>query len=239
MHRELISSTLPPAPARSFQSLAVGLLLIVSVPLAAQPPALCPPIFNESRSNEQVWRYKPNQVVPPIPKYDYTDAGQVILIKRHPNLPTTDICQFVRYRYVENKRGVEHLERCQKIKREPDEILSEQQKAVLAAWGQPDYLRGPYKSTRGDMVIEWVYHPLNRLFQFVDRKLVYQGPLTDQERTAITYGAPQEVIVSQVQPNVRRETWIYRPNWYVPYSISRERVFSFANGELVYSQETP
>lgn len=217
--------------------LCAGLCWAVAITASADPVLpVCPPnAFDESKSDAQPWRYKPNQMCPPIPKYEYTDAGQAIMVKRYPYFPAQDNCQFIKFRYVENKHGVEHFERCRKVKREPDEILSEQQKAVLAAWGQPDYLRGPYRSTRGDQVIEWAYHPLNRLFQFVDRTMVYQGPLTDRERTVITYGAPREVIVSQLEPNIRRETWVYRPF----FLSDRERLFSFSNGELIYSQETP
>jgi hypothetical protein len=105
---------------------------------------------------------------------------------------------------------------------------------VVREWGQPAYLRGPFKTTQGDVTIEWAYHSTNHLFQFVDGTMVYEGPLTDQERTAITYGAPKEAIVSILEPNVRRETWIYRPT----FLWGREHLVSFTNGKLTYEQST-
>lgn len=188
-----------------------------------------------AESGEKTWRYQPNQITRSVPAYDYAPDGRTVMVKRYAFFPAQDLCQFRKYRFFENKQGVEHIERGAKLKREPDEILSEQQRAILHEWGQPDYLRGPYKSTRGDSVIEWAYLPLNRLFQFVDRKMVYEGPLTDQERIAIVHGAPREVLTSQVPPGVRRETWLYYPY----FLTNRQKVFSFANGKLVYSQENP
>lgn len=219
------------------------LALVFAVPVGialAQPPGCAESMFSDARTGEKVWRNQPSQINPPKPKFDYTDEGRAIMIKRFPYFPTQDICQFQKYRFAENKLGVEHVARGKKLKREPDEILSEEQKEVLREWGQPDYLRGPYKSTRFDSVVEWAYHPLNHLFQWVDGVLVYEGPLTDQERVAITYGAPREATIRQLQPNVRRETWIYRP-WFLPMTgaTSRERIFDFANGKLLYSQESP
>jgi hypothetical protein len=212
------------------------LLLGLAATALAQAPGCTIPTFSD-RSGENVWKYEPSQICHPIPKFDYTDDGRAILLKRYPFFPSQSYCHFQKYRYIENKHGVEHYQWGEKIKREPDEILSEEQKDILREWGQPDYLRGPYKSTRGDKVIEWAYHPINHLFQFVDRTMVYEGPLTDQERTAITFGAPREVIVSQVIPNIRRELWIYRP-WLL-WGANREKIFSFSNGKLVYGHETP
>jgi hypothetical protein len=192
--------------------------------------------FSDQKSGEKEWRYQANQIKPVRPKFDYTDDGRAIMIKRYPFFPTQNACQFIKYRYVDNKDGVEHFQKCCKLKREPGDILTSDQKAILKEWGQPDYLRGPYKSTRGESnVTEWVYHPLNHLFQFIDGEMVYEGPLTDQERTALVHGAPGEVIVSQVEPNIRRETWIYRP----VFLSGREKLYSFTNGRLTYSQETP
>lgn len=241
MHRDDTRCTFSRRPAMVRLALTALLALTGLSRLPAEPvvPVFPPTAFDEAKSNAQVSVYKPNQMCPPIPKYEYTDAGRVILVKRYADIPVRDRTGLIKYKYVENKQGVEHFERCAKLSRGAHEILSEQQKAVLAAWGQPDYLRGPFKSTRGDFVIEWVYHPLNRLFQFVDRTMVYQGPLTDQERTVLTHGVPSEVIVVQLEPNIRRETWIYRPIWPTSFSYMRERMFSFSNGEIVYSQETP
>lgn len=211
--------------------------LIVAAPIAAfaEPPGPVLPIFSDQKSGEKEWRYQANQIKPVRPKFDYTDDGRAIMIKRYPFFPTQDVCMYIKYRYVDNKHGIEHFVKCCKLKREPGDILSEDQKAILKEWGQPDYMRGPYKSTRGESnVTEWAYHPLNHLFQFVDDEMVYEGPLTDQERTALVHGAPREAIISQLEPNIRRETWIYRPF----FLHGREKLFSFTNGRLTYSQES-
>lgn len=217
--------------------LVAALIVFLPVYAVAQSAGVVTPVFSGAKSGEKVWRYQPSQINPPIPKYEYTDEGRVIMIKRYPRYSQQDICQFTRYRFYENKNGVEHCQQGWKFKREPDEILSEQQKAILREWGQPDYLRGPYKSTRGDSVIEWAYHPMNHLFQFVDRAMVYEGPLTDQERTAITFGAPKQAVIYKVGPNIRRETWFYYP--WLGSQVGNEKIFSFSNGQLIYSQESP
>jgi hypothetical protein len=62
--------------------------------------------------------------------------------------------------------------------------------------------------------------------------MVYEGPLTDQERTLLTHGIPREVIRSSIDPDIRRETWFYRP-WFL---TGHEQVFSFANGKLVHEE---
>ncbi|MGB9691102.1 MAG: hypothetical protein ACPL7D_02930, partial [Candidatus Sumerlaeaceae bacterium] len=182
---------------------------------------------------ERPSQYQPNQICPPRPKVDYTEDGQPILIKRYPVNSRQSILHFRKYPYYANTQGVEHIQRGARLKRQPEVVLSEDQKAILRAWGQPDYLRGPYRSSRGDTVIEWAYHRLNHLFQFVDGTMVFEGPLTDQERTVLTYGLPREILSSTVAPNIRRETWFYNSSWHP----NKEMVFSFANGKLVFADE--
>ncbi len=173
------------------------------------------------------------------PKYDYTEDGRPILVKRFPYLPERSHSALKKFRFLENMGGAEVM--MATLQTEPGGAqclpLSEQQRKILRTWGEPDYIRGPYKSTRNDFIIEWAYHQANRFFQFADAQMVYEGPLTDQERTSITYGVPREVMVDQLEPNIRRETWIYRP--YFMMGAGYERIFSFANGKLVYKQEAP
>ncbi|MCX7626621.1 MAG: hypothetical protein N2Z21_10505 [Candidatus Sumerlaeaceae bacterium] len=191
------------------------------------------PFFNMAKSGERSSSYQPNQICPPRPKTDFTDDGKPILIKRYPLNNRATLLHFRKYPYFANTQGVEHIQRGGRLKRQPENVLTEDQKAILRSWGQPDYLRGPYRSTRGDSVVEWVYHRLNHLFQFVDGVMVYEGPLTDQERTVLTYGLPREVLSSTVAPNIRRETWFYNSPWHP----NKEMVFSFANGKLVFADE--
>lgn len=173
------------------------------------------------------------------PKFEYTPDGQPIMLKRFPYLETRDFSPWKKFRYLENMNGAVAM--MAQLQTYPGgrqcRPMSEQQLKILREWGEPDYIRGPYKSTRNDFIIEWAYHQGNRLFQFADTRMVYEGPLTDQERTAITYGVPQDTIIDYLEPNIKRETWIYRS--YFISGLGRERIFSFANGELVFRQESP
>lgn len=173
------------------------------------------------------------------PKFDYQQDGTPVMVKRYPYLETREFSPWKKFRYLENMNGAVAM--MAGLQTYPGgrqcRPLSEQQQKILREWGEPDYIRGPYKSTRNDFIIEWAYHQANRLFQFADTKMVYEGPLTDQERTAITYGVPQETMIDYLEPNIKRETWIYRPVFMS--GIGRERLFSFSNGQLVYHQESP
>ncbi len=173
------------------------------------------------------------------PKFNYTPDGRPVMEKRFAYLESREFSPWKKFRYLENMNGaVAMMAQLQTFPGTRQcRPLSEQQNKILREWGEPDYIRGPYKSTRNDFIIEWAYHQSNRLFQFADSQMVYEGPLTDQERTAITYGIPQEAIVNYLEPNIKRETWIYRP--YFMSGIGRERIFSFSNGELVHHQESP
>lgn len=173
------------------------------------------------------------------PKFNYTQQGQPVMEKRFAYLETRMFSPLKKFRYLENMGGAEAMmaglqtypggKQCRP--------MSEQQRKILREWGEPDYIRGPYKSTRNDFIIDWAYIQSNRIFQFADTQMVYEGPLTDQDRTAITYGIPQETMINYLEPNIKRETWIYRPVFMS--GIGRERLFSFSNGEMVYHQETP
>ena len=78
---------------------------------------------------------------------------------------------------------------------------------------------------------EWLRLTSNRLVQFVKGRVVYEGEVTDLERTMVTYGYPRSCLVGQSEPGVERWTFIYSR----PFDLERE-VFSFANGKLVYRQ---
>ncbi|HPB33132.1 MAG TPA: hypothetical protein PLB62_16905, partial [Candidatus Sumerlaeota bacterium] len=65
----------------------------------------------------------------------------------------------------------------------PHFLLSAEQKAIKEEHGAPEYLSYTYLSRHGDNIKEWVYWEKGLLFQFAGRKLVYEGELTDLERT--------------------------------------------------------
>lgn len=175
----------------------------------------------------------------PGPLFDYTPDGKKIMVKRFPSLPLRENSPYKKFRYLENTNGAAAM--MSVLQTMPGgktcRPLSEEQLKVLREMGEPAYLRGPYKSTRNDFVIEWAYPEQNKLYQFVDSKLAYHARLADVDRIAITYGVPSEVMVSTIAPDIRRETWIYRPVFMS--GVGRERVYSFNNGKLIFEQESP
>jgi len=110
--------------------------------------------------------------------------------------------------------------------------LSEDQRNVIGEFGQPDYIRRPFTSRQGEQVTEWVFLDKNKDFQFVRRQKVWEGPVTDMEKTLITYGVPRKIMIDQVSPNIERETFIY----YTQLFTTRHMIFSFANGRMILSQ---
>lgn len=171
-----------------------------------------------------------------VPKYDYTPDGRPVMEKRYDSNLTKTFFGMRKFPYKSNVKGLKSQSKGKVWVRQANNILSDMQKDVLGEWGQPDYLRGPYRSTRGDQVNEWAYVQANHIFQFVGCVMVYEGPLTDQDRTLITYGVPSERTVTQSEPGIRHEFWIYRP-WYA--TSLNEKLFKFANGKMIYRQVAP
>ncbi len=171
-----------------------------------------------------------------VPKFNYSQGGHTIMEKRYDANLVKDVLGMNKFPFKLNRKGLQPLERCSVFSRSVNNIFSEQQKQILNEWGQPDYLRGPYRSTRGDQVNEWAYLQANHIFQFVGGEMVYEGPLTDEDRTLITYGTPTEITVTQAEPGTRLEFWVYR-KWYS--SPFHERIFKFSNGKMIFHQEAP
>jgi len=153
--------------------------------------------------------------------FDYMEDGEQVQIKRIAKHQSIDY--FHRWRrtaYVKNTGELHWL-------------LSQDQKEIIAEYSQPDYLRRTFRSTRGDRVKEWAYVAQGKIFQFVRRQLVYEGELTDLEKTLIQYGYPNFVFAEQLEPDITRLTFIYESIFGL-----RRQMFSFANGRLCYSQDT-
>lgn len=154
------------------------------------------------------------------PMFEYTEEGEQVQVKRIPKHQSVDY--FHRWRrtaYVKNT-GTLHW------------MLSQDQKKIIGQYGQPDYLRRTFRSTRGDLVKEWAYVAQGKVFQFVRRQLVYEGDLTDLEKTLIQYGYPNLVFHTHLESDISRLTFVYSSIFGL-----RTQVFSFANGRLCYSQD--
>jgi len=153
------------------------------------------------------------------PRWDYGVLGRPAEYKRYPrNIAVDYMSRFRRLAY----RKVEHP-----IK----DFLTDEQRQWVGKNGQPEYRRRVFRSREGERVDEWVYLKKNKLVQFVQGHVVYQGEVTDLEVTMIRLGYPRNVMMGQVEPGMERLTFIYSR----PIDLERE-VFSFSNGKLVYRQ---
>jgi hypothetical protein len=113
------------------------------------------------------------------------------------------------------------------------EKISEEQKQIIEDFGVPESTRVPFESLQNETVDEWLYLRHNLLVQWVDGAKVFEGPVTDIERTLVEKGYPRTSTVSQDEYGVERQTWHYRNR---PDLASQ--VYTFTNGELSY-RRTP
>jgi len=155
------------------------------------------------------------------PLFDYGPTGVPIQVKRTPRFPELD--RFIRHGRVaftvNARKGVK--------------ANTPEQAKLLEELGQPDYLRRPYESVRGDRVQEWAWVEKNRIAQFVFNTLVYEGDLSDKDRVMIQYGYPDAVMVQDDALGARRETYLYHN----PIDTDR-KYFSFANDKMVLGKLT-
>ena len=91
----------------------------------------------------------------------------------------------------------------------PHFLLSDDQKEIKKEYGPPSYISRTFLSRHGDYVKEWLYWEEGVMFQFVRRKLVYQGLLTDKERILVIYGYPDDAQVFQMGDGIERENFYY------------------------------
>jgi hypothetical protein len=153
------------------------------------------------------------------PRWRYDDEGKPHEYKRYARNMSVD--QFNRY-----------FRRCYyKVKHPLEHFISDDQRDYITAHGQPDYTRKPFRSREDERVEEWLYLAKNRLVQWVKGGQVFEGDVTDMERIMIRLGYPTGILVSQEEPSVERFTFTYDK----PLDRQHE-VYSFANGQLVFSQ---
>ena len=109
----------------------------------------------------------------------------------------------------------------------PHFLLSKEQKDIKKKYGPPDYISPSYLSLRGDYVIEWLYLEKGVMFQFVNRRLAYEGPLSDKELTLVAYGYPDKALMLETGDIIREEY-----HYYTLFGIARKQ-FNFVNGKLL------
>lgn len=157
------------------------------------------------------------------PRWRYDEQGEPHESKRYPRHLAVDFrTRFLTQAYSPVKP------------REPiHEFLTEPQREILLEYGQPEYVRRPFTSRLGETVDEWIYLAQNQMFQFVRGRVVYQGEVSDLERTMIRRGYPTEALMWQADPGIERLLLVYG----APWDLRRE-VYTFANGRLLFSQKT-
>ena len=155
------------------------------------------------------------------PRYDYDADGARVPVKRFPKNAAVDTkTRIDRVAYEEGSTFT------------ADRLSPEQQEAYQT-YGHPEYVRKPFKSTRGDFVHEWLYLRNNKLFQWVDGRKVYEGEVTDEERVLLKRGYPIHAWVELDQTGLERQIWIYRGNLDIQADI-----YSFSNGKMVFKEST-
>ena len=153
------------------------------------------------------------------PRWRYDREGQPAYYKRYPrNIAVDYFTRFRRAAYFKVTKPIE-------------DFLTDEQRLWVSRNGQPEYRRRRFLSREGEWVDEWVNVSQNKMVQFTRGRVVYEGDVTDLEKTMITYGYPRGVLVQQAEPEVEFWTFVYSR----PFDLERE-LFCFANGKLVYRQ---
>jgi hypothetical protein len=110
--------------------------------------------------------------------------------------------------------------------------LSDDQKPIVEEFGRPDWVRRPYRSFEGEAVNEWVYMDWGQVFQFVDDKLVYQGPLTDYEQILLKNGYPSRALSGRNDAKRRTDLLVYSGVF-----ESKLQQYFMVDGKLTQMQE--
>jgi hypothetical protein len=156
------------------------------------------------------------------PRFDIEpETGDHLMVKRYPKYP--------RYKELFFWKTKEY----HKNDKQLTWMLSDDQKNILEQYGQPDYIRRVYFSTRRDRVHEWLYWDEHRVVQFVQGTLVWEGQITDLEKTLLLYGRPTVMHYSTSEELQTRFVWVEYRRWLG----KRERYFFFINDRLIHGKE--
>jgi len=147
----------------------------------------------------------------------YDAEGKPIMAKRHRKLVIRDfITKINTIAYKKNNTSGPHF------------LLSPIQKEIKEKYGPPSYISPSWLSLEGDYVIEWLYWEKGVMFQFVNRQMAFEGPLTDKERVLVVFGYPDDARVYLLGEIGIRENFYY-------HTIlgTTQRTFNFMNGKMV------
>ncbi|MCX8037058.1 MAG: hypothetical protein N3D11_08455 [Candidatus Sumerlaeia bacterium] len=154
------------------------------------------------------------------PRWTYDSSGQPAVYKRYPRHMAVD--------YVNRFRRTAYLP----VKQPITEYLSDEQRRWISEYGQPDYRRRLFRERNGEKVDEWIYLAQNKVVQFIHGRVVYEGPVTDLEKTLIRLGYPSGCSISQNEPSVERFNLTYGRF----FDLERE-VISLAGDQIVFRQK--
>ena len=158
----------------------------------------------------------------PKPQLIHHRDGSMTTYKRYERLPQRDFFnRIVRKAYDVPDAG-------------DFDFSGQSQDILLEQWGRPDYVRKPFTSLQGEKVEEWVYLDQNRIFQFVDHELIFEGELTDLEQILMRKGYPDQGIDDRVPAGARSSTHSITETFSFRENIE---TFNLANGWLVHGVE--
>jgi hypothetical protein len=133
-----------------------------------------------------------------VPRYDITGEDKMPKqFKRYARHDEQD--------FLNRMRAEAYYRRTQEL----EHPLSADQKDVILRHGQPDYIRRRFKSTSNELVDQWVWWDRDVTTQFVQGQLVWEGPLTDMDKTLVKSGYPSKARFVDPVPGTRRDIWIY------------------------------
>ncbi len=156
-----------------------------------------------------------------VPRYNVGEPLQIETFKRRTAHPTRDfVFTFKKTAY-------------RKVKNPLSNRLSPSQVSVLERHGQPDYIREGFRSLSGETVDEWLYWDRQILTQFVQRELVWEGPVTEMDEWRLKHGYPRQAWSQSYETGVRRDIWDYRGF----FLDTKGMVVTFSNENLATLQE--
>lgn len=149
-----------------------------------------------------------------------SEGGEIVQYKRYP--------KYMEYNLIHH---IDRIAYRQAGEGDFNHRLSPQQQAVLMDLGKPELIRHSFKSRGEELVQEWLYLEKQRLYQFVEGMIAYEGPVTDQERILAEHGYPDHVSQMKFEGGGEWVHWEYR----VPLSVDMKQ-FTFSKDNLVYQQ---
>ncbi len=137
------------------------------------------------------------------PRFDVDPVTEKpTMVKRYPKYPAWQELFFWRTKeYRKNTKELSYL-------------LSDEQEDLISRYGQPDYIRRTFFSTRGDRVHEWLFWDDQRVAQFVQGQVVWEGQLTDLEKVLLLYGRPGTFKMTRTKTLDTSKIFIRYPRWF-------------------------